>query len=93
MKNRIRIISFISIIFILLTLAVIAISLSSCNMALVDTVYAFDKCIIFLPDGEKVEGKCEKWTDFEGSDMVQVKIDGTWYLTHSTNVILIKEEK
>jgi hypothetical protein len=64
---------------------------TSCNRAIVDTSYKFDRAIISLPNGEVVEGEVEKWIDFENSDMMQIKIDGDWYLTHVTNVCLIKE--
>lgn len=61
------------------------------NMGIIDTTYSFERAIIFLPDGQKIEGKVEMWQDYESSDMIQVKIDGKTYLTHSTNVILISE--
>ena len=44
-----------------------------------------------MPDGTVISGKVDKWWDYENSDMVQVEIDGTVYLTHSCNVVLIKE--
>ena len=78
---------------LLITLAVIlAITLSGCgNMQAFDTTFKFDKAIIFLPNGESIEGKIDSWLDFENSDMIQVKIDGVTYLTHATNVIMIAE--
>lgn len=66
-------------------------TLTSCNRNVIDTTYKFDKAIIFLPDGGKIEGEVENWVDYEQSDMVQVKIDGKTYLTHSSNVIFISE--
>lgn len=63
----------------------------SCNMQVVDTTYSFERAIIFLPNGEKIEGPVESWGDYENSDMIQVKINGKTYLTHSSNVILISE--
>lgn len=63
----------------------------SCNMQVVDTTYSFERAIIFLPNGEKIEGRVERWGDYENSDMIQVKINGKTYLTHSSNVILISE--
>jgi hypothetical protein len=56
-----------------------------------DTTFKFDKAIIFLPNGESIEGEVDSWLDFENSDMIQVKIDDVTYLTHATNVILIAE--
>lgn len=64
--------------------------LTSCgfNKQIIDLDYHFNYAIIFLPNGEKIEGKVSSWNDYEQSDMVQVKINGVTYLTHSSNVIL-----
>lgn len=56
-----------------------------------DTTYSFERAVVGLPNGESIEGKVEQWLDFEESDMIQVKIDGKVYLTHSVNVVLISE--
>ena len=64
---------------------------AGCNMAIIDTTWSFERAIIFLPNGEKIEGKVSSWTDYDASDMIQVSIDGTTYLTHSSNVVLISE--
>ena len=90
MRNIVRVIA---VVTALLILAVIPIMMfTGCgNMALVDTTWSFEQAIIFLPDGEKIEGKVAKWTDYESSDMIQVTIDGKTYLTHSSNVILISK--
>lgn len=69
------------------------------NRSIFDTTWSFERAIISLPDAGygwsekmfRVEGPVESWTDFEGSDMIQVKINGVVYLTHSSNVILISE--
>lgn len=71
---------------------IMALSLIACgNRAVFDTTWTFNRAIIFLPDGEKIEGAVTTWDDYEGSDMIQVTIDGETYLTHSSNVILISE--
>ena len=76
---------------IMLTLMVA--TLSSCgNKQVFDTTYKFDKAIIYLPNGEIVEGKIDSWTDYEDGDQIQVKIDGVTYLVHSSDVVLIKEK-
>lgn len=67
-------------------------TLSACNKDIFDTTYNFDRAIISLPNGEIVEGKVENWTDYEDGDQIQVKIDGTTYLVHSSNVALIAED-
>lgn len=77
-------------IFALALVAAIAVTFIGCNMQIVDTTWAFDKAIVTLSNGEKIaEGKVDSWKDFENSDMVQVKIDGKTYLTHSTNVVMM----
>lgn len=51
----------------------------------------FNRAIIYLPNGESIEGTVDQWLDHYASDMLQVKIDGVWYMTHSTNVLLIAD--
>lgn len=87
-KSAIRIIA---MVLATLLLGCILAMFTGCNMGLVDTTWSFERAIIFLPDGEKVEGKVSKWNDFDGSDMIQVTIDGKTYLTHSSNVVMISE--
>lgn len=47
--------------------------------------------ILALPDGSVISGKIESWKDYDDGDQIQVKIDGTTYLVHSVNIVLIKE--
>jgi hypothetical protein len=61
------------------------------NRSWFDTTYTFNRAVISLPDGLRVEGEVEQWMDYENSDMIQVVIDDTVYLTHSSNVVLISE--
>lgn len=69
-----------------------AVTLSACgNYGVLDTTYKFNRAIISLPNGEVVEGKVDWWVDYE-DDTVQVVIDGTTYLTHYSNVVLINEK-
>ncbi len=87
------------IVAIILVLAILMLGACICarkasawgNNAWFDTTYTFDRAIIFLPDGAKIEGRVQSWQDYENSDVVQVKIDGIVYLTHYSNVILISE--
>lgn len=70
----------------------IAVSLlSGCNKQVFDTTFKFNKAIVSLPDGTTITGEVESWTDFESGDQIQVKINGTTYLVHSTNIALINE--
>jgi hypothetical protein len=79
------------ILAITLILIVLVTILCSCNKQIFDTIYGYDKAIISLPNGNVVEGKVDSWTDYEDGDQIQVKIKGTTYLVHSSNIVLIKE--
>ena len=73
-------------------LAINTFAITSCgNKQLFDTVYSFDRAIISLPDGIKIEGKVEGWKEYEDSDSIQIKINGVYYYTHLQNVVLISE--
>ena len=92
MREKITLIVGLSIVIILFIVSLLI--LNSCgNMQLVDTTYNFKEAIVFLPNGELVRGKVDSWADFENSDMVQVKIGGVTYLTHSSNVVMVTELK
>lgn len=80
------------ILALIFVLALLIVVLAGCNKQIFDTTYGFDKAIIYLPNGEVVEGKVDAWTDFEDGDQIQVKIDGVTYLVHSMNAVLIKEK-
>lgn len=67
--------------------------LSACgNKDWFDTTYTYDRAIVSLPDGTIIDGKVDKWTDYEDGDQIQVTIDGVTYLVHSSNIALISEE-
>ena len=86
MKKRVALIIF---------LAIILISCTGCyNKQFIDIACHYDRAIIYLPNGEIVEGRVSSWTswtDFEYGDAVQIKIDGKTYLTHICNVCLIDD--
>lgn len=78
------------IICILMVLAIM-VSLVACgNRQAFDVTYTFDRAIIELPNGDIVDGKITSWRDFDG-DQLQVKIEGTTYLVHSSDVVMIAE--
>lgn len=92
MKKFMNVARITTLVITIVSLAVICIVLlSGCNQQIVDTTWSFDKAIIYRQDGTIIEGEVTSWKDFENSDMVQVKIGDTTYLTHSSNVILIHE--
>ena len=72
----------------LILIIVMSLTMVACNYDMVDTVYAYDRAIIELPNGDIVDGKVEKWSDYEG-DQIQVKVDGKYYLVHSSDCVLI----
>lgn len=83
MKKRVALIIF---------LVVILISCTGCyNKQLFDATYHYDRAIVYLPNGEIVEGRVSSWRDFEDGDSIQIKIDGKTYLTHICNVCLIDD--
>lgn len=64
--------------------------LCGCNRTVLNVTFDYERAMITLPNGEVIEGKVEKWTDWEDGT-VEVFIDGKSYYTHSVNVILISE--
>ena len=82
---------FICILLIMAITCALCFALAGCNRQIIDTTWSFERAIVFLPDGEKIEGKVSSWGDYDDSDMIQVKVDGKMYLTHSSNVVLISE--
>lgn len=76
----------------LLLAVIMCMSMTACgNKQFFDTTYTFNKAIIHLPNGEVIEGKVDSWTDYEDGDQIQVKINGTTYLVHSSEIVLIAD--
>ena len=86
MKKRVALIIF---------LVVILISCTGCHKTqFIEMTCLYDRAIIYLPNGEIVEGRVSSWTSwtgFENGGAVQIKIDGKTYLTHICNVCLIDD--
>jgi hypothetical protein len=76
--------------FMLIVILIAAI-FSGCNKQLVDITYTFDRAILTLPNGEVIEGDVQSWKDYDDGDQLQVKIDGTTYLVHSEDIVLIAD--
>jgi hypothetical protein len=69
-----------------------ALLLTSCNQAMFDTTYKFDRAIIKISEEQIIEIQVKTWQDYENSDTVQIMdTNGNVYLTHYSNVVLIKE--
>ena len=77
-------------IVMVLFVLIVAVFLAGCgsNRQWFDTTSEFDYAMIRLPDGKVVEGAVETWRGFDDGDQLQVRINGTTYLTHSCNVVL-----
>lgn len=76
----------------LIITAVIALTMVGCgNRQLFDTTYTYNKAVVCLPNGEVVSGNVDSWRDYEDGDQIQVVINGTVYLVHSSNIVLIKD--
>lgn len=80
---------------LIIFLAIILVSCTGCyNKQPFDTTHDYDRAIVYLPNGEIVEGRVSSWTSwtsFGDGGAVQIKIDGKTYLTHICNVCLIDD--
>lgn len=85
MKMKITLPIIIVIVFII---SISAIVMHGCNRQIVDLQYSFN-----YADIEGIgEIQIKSWRDYNQSDMIQVTgVDGTVYLTHSSNVILMSK--
>lgn len=54
-------------------------------------VQTFTYAYIVLGGQEVARGAITQWRDYENSDTVQVLINGKFYLTHYTNVVLVAD--
>ena len=66
---------------------------TGCNQTMFDTVWEFDRALIELPGGEVIEVDIKQWGDYEDGDQLQIIAeDGTVYLVHSSNCVLIRDK-
>ena len=78
----------------LFMILVALLSMSGCNRDVVDIVWRYDYAIIALPDGTSKKVEIKSWTDYEDGDQIQITAtDGTVYLVHSTDCVLVRESK
>ena len=54
-------------------------------------VQTFTYAWVKLGDTDIVKGYITQWRDYENSDTVQVMINGKFYLTHYTNVVMVAD--
>lgn len=54
-------------------------------------VQTFTYCYVVLGGQEVARGAVTQWRDYDNSDTVQVLVNGKYYLTHYTNVVLVAD--
>lgn len=81
----------IKIIIMAVILVVFALILSGCNKQIFDTQYTYDRAIVTLNDGTRMEIEIKKWNDYDGEQLQIIGKDGKTYLVSSYNTILIKD--
>ena len=88
------------IVYIVATLLAAAMILTACgsvqtgNRVVVgQDVQTFTYCHINLGGEKIVEGYITQWRDYDNSDVVQLLVDGKYYLTHYTNVVMIADPR
>ena len=85
---------------IILVLALCVCLLSSCDESYYKSgnritggkdVQTFTYAYVVLDGQEIARGAITQWRDYENSDVVQVLVNGKYYLTHYSNVVLIAD--
>lgn len=86
------------IVFIAAMLLAFAMGLSACGQVMTGNrvtygtdVQTFTYAYIVLGGERLVQGYITQWRDYDESDVVQVLIDGKYYLTHYTNVVMVAD--
>ncbi len=78
--------------FVVVMVICLLLTFASCNKQMFDTAYNFNYAYISFGDGTVKKIEIQSWTDFEDGDQIQITAkDGTTYLAHSLNCILVKE--
>ena len=54
-------------------------------------VQTFTYAYVVLDGQEIVKGAITQWRDYDNSDVVQVLVNGKYYLTHYSNVVMIAD--
>lgn len=95
MKNK-----YLKILAVVIVLVIATLSLSACDGDYYKTgnritggkdVQTFTYAYVVLGGQEIVRGAITQWRDYENSDVVQVLVNGKYYLTHYSNVVLIAD--
>jgi hypothetical protein len=63
------------------------------NRQMFDTVRTFDYAIVAFPDGTSKTIELKSWRDYDDGDQLQITAkDGTVYLVHAMNCVLVNED-
>lgn len=54
-------------------------------------VQTFTYAYVVLDGQEIAKGAITQWRDYENSDVVQILVNGKYYLTHYSNVVMIAD--
>ena len=85
---------------LILMLIILTVTLASCDGSYYKTgnritggkdVQTFTYAYIVLDGQEIAKGAITQWRDYENSDVVQVLVNGKYYLTHYSNVVMIAD--
>lgn len=85
---------------LILMLIIVTTMLASCSSDYYKTgnritggkdVQTFTYAYIVLDGQEIAKGTITQWRDYDNSDVVQVLVNGKFYLTHYSNVVLIAD--
>jgi hypothetical protein len=87
MKKIILVLAMVAMIFLFCGVGSASYSLFG-NQTLIDLTFTFDYAQIAMPDGSVIQGKVNRWCDYENSDCIQIEIGGVTYLTHYENVVM-----
>lgn len=79
--------------YIILAMIGLSLLFNGCeNMDIVDWHWTFNKARIKVDDGKWEEVNVKSWHDYDGSDMIAIETKDRVYVTHSMNIVLIKEK-
>ena len=51
----------------------------------------YDYAVLYLPNGNSVEGWIDDWYTLGNGELIWVMIEGTGYRVHTSNVVMIDE--
>ena len=54
-------------------------------------IQTYHYAYVWLGDKIMVEGYITQWRDYDESDVIQLMIDGKYYLTHYSNVLMVAD--